>query len=188
MSSDLTIAVSSKSGCGNSTVSRIVAERLGLRLVNYTFHDMARERGMSFEDFCRMAESDPECDYAVDRRQVELARQGRCVLASRLAIWLLEEDADFTVYLTASLEVRARRIAQRERVPVDVAYRQTLERDARDRQRYIRLYGIDVDKYHHAGLIVDTELGDQDYVAEQILARVPARQGPGRAAGPPSGG
>lgn len=187
MSSDLIIAVSSKSGCGNSTVSRIVADRLGLRLVNYTFHDMARERGMSFEEFCRIAESDPECDYAVDRRQVELARQGRCVLASRLAIWLMKDEADFTVYLTAGLEVRARRIARREGIAYEVAHEQTLARDARDRQRYIRLYGIDVDRYGHADLVVNTELGDQDYVAGQILALVTAG-GTGRRQRRASGG
>lgn len=176
MSNELVVAVSSKSGCGNSTVSRLVAERLGLRLVNYTFHDMARERGTSFEELCRIAEQGPELDYALDRRQVELAREGSCVLASRLAIWLMEEDADLTVYLTAGLEVRARRIARREGVPVETAYQQTLERDARDRQRYIRLYGIDVDRFQHAALIVDTELGDQHFVAERILECLP----PGR--------
>jgi cytidylate kinase len=35
------IAISGKSGCGNSTVSRIVANRLGLRLVNYTVRALA---------------------------------------------------------------------------------------------------------------------------------------------------
>jgi len=176
MSSDLVIAVSSKSGCGNSTVSRLVADRLGLRLVNYTFHDMALERGISFEEMCRQAEQDPQFDYAVDRRQVELARGGRCVLASRLAIWLLEEDADLTVYLTASLQVRAERIARREGLSVESAYQHTLARDARDRQRYVNLYGIDVDRYVHAALVVNTELGDQNYVAEQILSCLPTQR------------
>jgi cytidylate kinase len=178
---DLLIAVSSKSGCGNTTVSRLVAERLGLRLVNYTFHDMAMERGVTFEEVCRLAEDDPSLDQTLDRRQVELARAGRCVLASRLAIWLLREEADLTVYLTARPEVRAERIARREGISVEAAFRHTLERDGRDRRRYLRLYGIDVDVYGHAGLVVDTELGNQNYVAERILAHV-GRDGfpPGR--------
>jgi cytidylate kinase len=175
MSSDLLIAVSSKSGCGNSTVSRIVAERLGVRLVNYTFHDMARERGLSFDEVCRRAEENASYDHELDRRQVELARQGSCVLASRLAIWLLEEDADITVYLTASLQVRAQRIARREGWSVETAHQDTLARDARDRQRYLRLYGIDVDRYAHASLVLDTEQGDQHYVAERILECVGRR-------------
>ena len=174
----LTIAVSSKSGCGNSTVSRMVADRLGLRFVNYTFHDMAREQGVSFEEICRRAEEDSSYDEQLDRRQIELARAGSCVLASRLAIWLLRKEADFTVYLTAGLDVRAERIARREGVAVEVAYRETLARDARDRQRYIRLYGIDIDHYAHASLVVDTEKGDQNYVADQILACVTGTRRP----------
>jgi cytidylate kinase len=33
----LRIAISGKSGCGNTTVSRMVAEKLGLRFINFTF-------------------------------------------------------------------------------------------------------------------------------------------------------
>ena len=47
----LVITISGKSGCGNSTVSRIVSERLGLRLINFTLRDVARERGIPFEQF-----------------------------------------------------------------------------------------------------------------------------------------
>ena len=87
------IAISGKSGCGNSTVSRIVADRLGLRLVNYTFRALAAERGISFDEVRRQAEEDSSLDVYLDKRQVELAREGDCVLGSRLAVWLLD-DAD----------------------------------------------------------------------------------------------
>ncbi len=74
----LRIAISGKSGCGNSTVSRLVADRLGLRLINYTFKDLAREQGLSFEEICRRAEVDPQYDLTIDRMQVRLAEQGGC--------------------------------------------------------------------------------------------------------------
>lgn len=112
-SSDLRIAISGKSGCGNSTVSRLVAEKLGLRVINYTFKNLARDSGMSFEELALKAETDPQYDLTIDRMQVDLARMGGCVLGSRLAIWLLRDTA-LTVYLMASLDVRAARIARRE--------------------------------------------------------------------------
>ncbi len=174
MSSSLRIAISSKSGCGNSTASRMVAEELGLRVINYTFKDMAREMSTSFAELCARAEKDPKYDNQLDETQVRLAREGDCVLASRLAIWLLTE-ADLKVYLSADLPTRAKRIAQREGVPYAKAYKETLDRDTRDRERYIRLYGIDIDDYHVADLVVDTEEGDQHYVAECILTRVRER-------------
>jgi cytidylate kinase len=168
MSNEIRIAVSGKSGCGNTTVSRILAEQLGVRLINYTFHDMAEERGIPFEELCLLAESDSQYDRHLDSRQVELAMEGSCVLASRLAIWLLEQ-ADLKVYLYASTEVRARRIAEREKIEWQQSLQDIRARDSRDRNRYLRLYGIDIDDYEFADLVVDTEAGDQFFVVERII-------------------
>jgi cytidylate kinase len=165
----LRIAISGKSGCGNSTVSRLVAAQLGLRVVNYTFKDLARDRGMSFEEICRRAEEDPQYDRTIDRMQVSLAEAGGCVLGSRLAIWLLRETA-FTVYLRASPEVRAERIARREGRDLATALRETNERDRRDHDRYARLYGYDVDRWDFVALVVDAESLSQEEVAREIVA------------------
>ncbi|MFP4010822.1 MAG: (d)CMP kinase [Spirochaetaceae bacterium] len=165
------IAISGKSGCGNSTVSRIVAERLGLRLVNYTFRVLAREREMSFEELRRQAEHDPSVDRYLDQRQVELAAEGDCVLGSRLAVWLLE-DADLKVYLTAPLSVRAARIQRREGGSFQEVLRKTRGRDERDRRRYLHLYGIDNDDFAFVDLIVDTQSILPEEVAERIIEAV----------------
>lgn len=168
MSSEVRIAVSGKSGCGNTTVSRLLAERLEIRLINYTFHDMAKERGISFEQLCLLAENDSRYDRYLDRRQVELAMEGSCVLASRLAIWLLEQ-ADLTVYLYASAKVRARRISRREGRQWEHSLQDIELRDSRDRNRYLKLYGMDIDNYDFADLVVNTEKGDQFYVVDKIV-------------------
>ncbi len=173
MSSNLKIAISGKSGCGNSTVSRIVAESLGLKLVNYTFHSIAEEESMTFEEVCRLAENDSRYDLRVDKRQVELAAEGNCVLGSRLAIWLLE-DADLKVYLEASLRERAERIRKREGGDMDGVLTKTAERDRRDRARYIRLYNIDIDRYQFADLIINTEPINQYETADIVIERVRA--------------
>jgi cytidylate kinase len=168
MSSRLRIAISGKSGCGNTTVSRFVAGALGLRVVNYTFRDLARDRGMSLEEIARAAEEDPQYDLAIDRLQVERARRGGCVLGSRLAIWLLRDTA-LTVYLEAVLEVRAARISRRENMDYAACLSQTMERDKRDRERFLRLYGYDVNEYGFARLIVDAERLGAEEVARKIV-------------------
>ena len=162
------IAISGKSGCGNSTVTRLVAERLGFRWINYTFKDMARDEGVSFEQLCELAEHDTRWDLKLDRTQVEMARDGNAVLGSRLAIWVLD-DADLRVYLDASPETRARRILQRNEetghgsTDYQAVLRETVERDRRDHERYLRIYGIDNDDYGFADIIIDTtELGPHD--------------------------
>ena len=176
MSNSYRIAISGKSGCGNSTVSRIVSERLNLRLINYTFHDIARERGVPFEEVWMLAQKDPQYDLKLDEMQVRMASEGNCVLGSRLAIWLLE-DADLKVYLDAPLEVRAERIAKREGKPYRDTLKETMERDRRDRERYIKLYSIDIDDFAFADLVINTEEGDQVFVAERIIHSLPLHSG-----------
>jgi cytidylate kinase len=165
----LRIAISGKSGCGNTTVSRLVAAQLGFRVVNYTFKDLAKDKGMTFDEICLLAETDSQYDLTIDRMQVQLAREGGCVLGSRLAIWLLRETA-FTVYLQAALEVRAARIAKREGKELSVAMGETKERDRRDHDRYARLYGYDVNDFGFAVLVVDAGRSP-DEIAREIVTR-----------------
>jgi cytidylate kinase len=157
MKKDIKIAVSGKSGCGNTTVSRIVAEHLGLKFINFTFRSLAQERGISFNEVLELAAKDDWWDKEVDSRQVQLAREGGgCVLGSRLAIWMLEE-ANLKVYLTASAKIRAKRIMKREGGDLKEVAAFTAERDLRDHGRYLRIYNIDNDKYDFANMIINTD-------------------------------
>ncbi|HTX72732.1 MAG TPA: cytidylate kinase family protein [Rectinemataceae bacterium] len=157
------VAISGKSGCGNTTVSRLLAQRLGVRLVNYTFRNIAAERGVGLAEIIEAARGDDWYDIHVDTRQVELAHEADCVIGSRLAIWKLP-DATLRVYLTASAEVRAERIRQRphgqgpEGGDRETVLAFTLERDSQDHARYKRLYGLDNDDYSFADLVINTEL------------------------------
>lgn len=144
---------------------------MGLRLINYTFHNMADEMGMEFHELCKKAEKDKTYDITLDKKQIEMAEQGNCVLGSRLAIWLLE-NADLKVYLHASPEVRAQRIQEREGGTYEDVLERTLERDKRDRQRYMNLYDIDNNKYQFADLVIDTEKMAPEAISDLIAAEV----------------
>lgn len=171
MSNKIKIAISGKSGCGNSTVSRLVSANLQLRLINYTFHSIAIEEGVSFEEICSKAELDTAYDLRVDKVQVEMANRGNCVLGSRLAIWLLE-SADFRIYLEAGAETRAQRVHEREGGEYSEVLVQTQERDRRDRARYLKLYSIDINEYKFADTIIDTEANSQHQIADIITRLV----------------
>ena len=163
------IAISGKSGCGNTTVSRLLAERLGFELVNFTFRNLAAERGVSLADIIALAEDDFSFDRIVDARQVELARKGECVIGSRLAIWMLP-DAALRVYLTAGAESRARRIWSREGGDLQDVLSFTRDRDAKDHERYRKIYGIDNDDYTFADLVINTETFSPEHEVEIIAA------------------
>ncbi|MDA3851399.1 MAG: AAA family ATPase [Spirochaetaceae bacterium] len=171
MSNNIHIAISGKSGCGNSTVSKLTAQALGFQMVNYTFHTIAEEKGIDFHEFCKMAEEDPKWDYMVDEKQVELAMKGSTVLGSRLAIWMLEE-ADLKVYLYASPQVRAQRVHQREQGDLQQKARENQARDIRDHERYKKLYNIDNNQYSFADLIINTDRWNPQQISRIIIAAI----------------
>jgi cytidylate kinase len=162
------VAISGKSGCGNSTVSRLVAERLGLRLINYTFRAMAVDKGISFEEMLSLANEDYSYDRALDAKQVELAHEGDCVIGSRLAMWLLP-DAVLRLYLAGSLEVRAARIHAREGDNLAEKLAFTRERDISDHTRYLQIYGIDNDDLSSADMMINTELWKPEAIADIVV-------------------
>ena len=171
----LKIAISGKSGCGNTTVSHLLAKELDLSFINFTFRNIASERNISLKEVLSLASQSDDIDREVDRRQVELARAAEgCVLGSRLAIWMLEE-ADLKVFLTAKEETRAKRIQDREGGDLASIAEFTAERDRQDRERYIRIYGIDNNDHSFADMIIDTDdIGPRDIV-KLIVARLTVR-------------
>ena len=171
MKKDIRIAVSGKSGCGNTTISKMVADRLGLRFINFTFRSLAQEHGLDLKQVLDLAAEDDFWDKEADRRQVQLARSdGGCVLGSRLAIWMLEEAA-LKVYLRARPETRAKRIMRREGGSLEEVAAFTAERDRQDHSRYLRIYNIDNDNYDFAGLVIDVDELTPDQIADLIIKK-----------------
>lgn len=163
------IAISGKSGCGNTTVSTLLAKKTGFPMVNFTFRQMAQERGIDFWTFCEMAEKDDNIDRELDKRMVEMAMQTEnSILGSRLAIWNMQE-ADLKVYLTASDEERARRITKREGGTIEEQLEITRRRDTNDTERYKRIYGIDNNDTSVADLVIDTEGKTPEEIVDIIL-------------------
>lgn len=165
---ELRVAISGKSGCGNTTVSTLLSEKLGVKLINFTFRQLAQEKGLTLAQVIENAKTDDSYDIAVDTRQVELAKSTSCVLGSRLAIWMLKE-ADLKVYLLASDEVRAARILNREGGDIEEIKSFTAMRDSEDSRRYQKLYQIDNNDCSVADIQIDTALNTPEQIVEIIL-------------------
>ncbi|MBP7479126.1 MAG: cytidylate kinase, partial [Spirochaetaceae bacterium] len=87
---ELRVAISGKSGCGNTTISSNLSKKLNVVMINYTFRSLSQENGMTLEEILERAKADDSFDRMVDTRQVELALKQSCVLGSLLAIWMLK--------------------------------------------------------------------------------------------------
>ncbi len=164
----LRIAISGKSGCGNTTVSKLLSEKLNVKMINFTFRSLAEETGLSLSEIIEKAKTDDSFDIKVDTRQVEMAREDSCVLGSRLAIWMLKE-ADIKVYLYASDETRAKRIQNREGGVLEDIASFTKMRDEQDSLRYKKLYNIDNNDYSFVDLEIDTSLYNPEEIVEKII-------------------
>lgn len=165
------IAISGKSGCGNSSVSRALAEKYNCQLINYTFRDYANEHGLRFEEIHALAKKNKTIDGYIDEKQAELSRCGDCVIGSRLAIWKVPKP-DIRIYLCAPLFVRAKRIANRERHFSISSLIRTFIRDIRDRKRYKSYYNIDINNYQLADLVIDTARNDVFEVVDIVSKKI----------------
>ncbi len=168
LNKDLRIAISGKSGCGNTTVSTMLSKKLGISLINYTFRQLAVEKGLTLAQVIENAKNDDFYDKYVDTHQVELAKKESCVLGSRLAIWMLKE-ADLKVYLFADDETRAKRVFNREGGNLDEIKKFTAMRDSEDSRRYKKLYNIDNNKYDFVDLFIDTANVNPEQITKMII-------------------
>lgn len=171
LNKDIRVAISGKSGCGNTTVSTLLSEKLGVKLINYTFRQLAAEKGMTLAQVIEAAKNDDSYDKYVDKHQVELALEEPCVLGSRLAIWMLKE-ADLKVYLFASDETRASRVYNREGGDLQAIKDFTAMRDREDTGRYKAFYGIDNNDYSFVDIVIDVNDKTPDEIVNIILDKL----------------
>ena len=166
------ITISGPPGSGKTTVARILSDRLKIKLISAgsVFRQLAKERGMSIEDFSRLAEIDPEIDVLIDKMQKEMAeREKNLIVEGRLSAWMIK-DADLKVLIFADAEIRYNRIARREGKDVQIVRQETKMREEIERRRYQKYYNINVDDWSIYDLIVNSNRLSAEKIAEIIIS------------------
>ncbi|MCS4541567.1 MAG: AAA family ATPase [Euryarchaeota archaeon] len=162
------IAISGPAGSGKTTVAKTIAEKFKLQYVSAgeIFRQMASGQNLSLLKFSELAENEPNIDREIDRRQIELAKKGNVVLEGRLSGWMVRDIAHLRVCLKAPLEVRAKRIAQREKRSYEEVLNETKIRDKSEAKRYKEIYGVEVDNLNIYDLVIDTVRWNSNQIAE----------------------
>lgn len=163
------IAISGMSGSGKNTVGEIVAKKLGMRTIEYTFKDYAKEMGIDLMEFQKMARKDEKIDKEFDKRQVTAANKGNCVITTWLGPWMVKK-ANLRIWLDANEETRARRISGRETMTKAQALAHLRKRDKDNVDRYRKLYGIDIRSREIFDIIINTEKFSPEEIADAIVA------------------
>jgi cytidylate kinase len=152
------IAVSGQPGSGKTTIAKEVARALKVPLISSgsLFRELAAKSGMDFLEFHKYAEANPEIDKKIDSMAIELAKNGNVVLEGHLAAWVVRTYADLCIYLKASREIRAKRVAIRDNKSFEEALREVTDREELNRRRYLTIYGIDIRDLSIFDLVLDT--------------------------------
>jgi cytidylate kinase len=165
----IVVCISGMAGTGKSTLAKKLAEKYGLRY--YSGGDalkaLAAEEGYDSSSrgwwespeglgFLAKREENLEFDKAVDDKLLEYAQHGCVLLDSWTMPWLL--NTGFKIWLLASVEKRAERIAERDNLSVEEALQVLKEKEARTKSIYKKLYGFTLgEDLEPFNLVLDTD-------------------------------
>ena len=177
------ICISGMAGTGKSTLSKKLAEKYQLRYFSGgdVLKDLAKHEGYDVSirgwwespeglKFLNERINDPKFDKAVDDKLLEYAQQGNVLLDSWTMPWLLKEG--FKIWLDASFEKRAARVAVRDGMTESQAREVLEEKEARTKAIYRELYGFGLgEDFKPFDFILDTDNLSANEVFE-VLCKV----------------
>jgi cytidylate kinase len=140
-------------GTGKSTLSKKLAEKYGLMYFSGgdALKTLAKDEGYDVSSegwwesplglkFLKERLNDPKFDKAVDNKLLEYANRGNVLLDSWTMPWLLK--GGFKIWLQASIEKRAARVAARDGMTLQQAFKVLEEKETRTKAIYKALYGF----------------------------------------------
>lgn len=165
----LVICICGLAGSGKSTLGRKLARKYDLRYCSGgdALKALALDEGYERIEhgwwesaegmrFLERRRKESEYDQAIDEKLLEFAKKGNVVLDSWTMPWLLE--GGFKVWLEASPERRAKRIAQRDGMGLEEALEALKAKESRTRNIYKKLYGFNLgEDFEPFNLILDTD-------------------------------
>lgn len=168
-SEPLVICICGMAGSGKSTQAKRIAEQYNLKYCSggEALKRLALERGYkpfdrgwweSYEGlaFLEFREQNPEFDKIVDEKLLEVAKEGNVILDSWTMPWLLK--GGFKIWLDASLEKRAERVAKRDGISIERALEALRIKEEKTKAIYKKLYGFNLgEDFSPFHFILDTD-------------------------------
>jgi predicted cytidylate kinase len=165
------LTISGLHGTGKSAVGKLLANALHIKYYSTgsAYRDFAKSMNMSLENFTKHVENNPEIDIKLDERIKEIAKADNILIDSQLSGFILESIADFKIHLTCPLEIRVERIAKRDNLTYEEALQQTLTRENSEKERFKKLYNIDLDNTNRIKKIHDIILDTKELSIEEVV-------------------
>lgn len=179
----LIICISGMAGTGKSTLAKQLAKKYNLKYFSGgdALKALAAEQGYNSSvngwwespeglSFLEIRKKNPDFDKKVDQKLLEYAKHGNVLLDSWTMPWLIK--GGFKIWLAASVERQAERIAKRDHMTVKEALDALKEKEANTKAIYKKLYGFNLSTdFEPFDFILDTDNLTADEVFE-ILCMV----------------
>lgn len=164
-------------GSGKSLFVELFSKKLGYKAMDggTIRRQMAKEHGMSIEEFSVYSAKLPELDHETDARLIAVAKKGRVVMQSRVLPYTKEARSIpgvYFLYLAASKKVRAQRIAKREGISQAQATKNIEIRDTADIKRFKKVYGIDTKDLSVYDLVVNNSRLTPSETVKFVLSKL----------------
>ena len=164
------ITIGGSAGSGTTTAAKLLSKRLNIPFLStgHIFREMASEYGMTIFEFSKFAEDNTDIDKELDKRQADLANDSEnLIIEGRLSAYFVE--ADLKICLIAPLDVRAKRVHDRESKSVELAKDEIRIREKSETLRYLDIYNIDINNFDIYDLILNTDRFRPDSIVDIIL-------------------
>ena len=165
------ITISGLHGTGKSTIGKLIAQRMNLKYYStgQAFRDLAKEMKMTLEEFTDYVEENPDVDKKLDNKIIEIAQKGNIIIDSQLSAYILDSIAQFKILLTCPLELRVKRMAERDKTSYENKLNETIIREESELERFEKLYRIDLNNVKIYNLILETENLTVEEIVEKII-------------------
>ncbi|MCL2172363.1 MAG: cytidylate kinase family protein [Candidatus Bathyarchaeota archaeon] len=172
----IVLCISGMAGTGKSTLSKKVAKKYNLRCYSGgdALKELAKEAGYEVTGegwwessegltFLEQRVKDPQFDKEVDSKLLGYAKLGDVLLDSWTMPWLLKDG--FKIWLMASFDKRAARVAERDKMTFEQAFTVLKEKEAQTKAIYKKLYDFSLgEDFVPFNFILDTDHLNADQV------------------------
>jgi cytidylate kinase len=152
------ITIGGLAGTGTSTTAKILSKTIGIPYISAgdIFRQMAEENDMDILEFSAYAEGNDDIDREIDQRQAQAARDAwDLIVEGRLSAHFVE-DADLRVWFTTPLDIRSKRISQRENKPEATVRNEIIKRENSEAKRYQEIHNLDLGDMEIYDLVINT--------------------------------
>ncbi len=170
----MNIAIDGTSGSGKGTLAQNIVERLsmdGPYSGGFILRTMAKEAGMTLEEFQKIARKDPRFDVEIDRRMRAYSlKKDNTVFDGRLTAFFCH--CQVRIYLDCPLAVRAQRIVKRDKTTLEEAMQNLAFRDKNNAERYKKYYGITIGDPSQYNIFLNSEHASPKELADTVIKQI----------------